>query len=439
MIRRTIPEWTRIAYGDGPDEIPRFAADRIAAVARASPLAGSSGSGVLEHGRTGLRARNIVGIVAADGCALEILPKIDGLDGAGAVRRRLVHMLAVAVDLDVAAGRVTTLDTQQEDLLEILIRLFAERLVEAVRRGMPRAYVPEEGDLRALRGRLDVLRQFTTLLTTPQKLACRYDALSPDIALNQVMKAAIDVLAGFARREATRRLLRELAFVYADVTAPPPGRLPFDRIVLDRSNARWRDLVELARLLLDGRFQATSYGPQQGFSLLFDMNALFEVYIARLLARALRPEGLTVAAQGGRRYCLTDVATGKSTFQTRPDIIVRRGDTIVLVVDTKWKRLAPSIDDPTQGVAQADIYQMMAYGRLYACPRVVLLYPHHHGLGSAEGLCSRHRVAACSDEIAIVTHDLASEEDARDRLRTGLMPLIGAASCHLAPSLFTTA
>ncbi|MGP9819337.1 McrC family protein [Salinarimonas sp. NSM] len=425
MIRRSVSEWAHIPYGDGPDEIPRFAADRIAAAARASPLAGATGTGVLEHGRTGLRARNIVGVIAAEGCSLEILPKIDGLDGEGAVRRRLVRMLAVALDLDLAAGRLTALDTQREDLLEILVRLFAERLAEAVRRGMPRAYVPEEGDLTALRGRLDPKRQFTTLLATPQKLACRYDALSPDIPLNQVMKAAVGVLTGHARREATRRLLRELAFVYADVPAPPPGHLRFDLIHLDRSNARWRDLVELAQLLLGGRFQTTSSGPQRGFSLLFDMNALFEAYIARVLARALRQDGLTVVAQGGRRYCLTDLATGSQAFQTRPDLIVRRGDAILLVADTKWKRLAPRIDDPKQGVSQADVYQMMAYGRLYACPRLALLYPHHSGLGADEGLSSRHRVADCEDEIAVLTHDLASEDDALERLRTGLAPLIG--------------
>ncbi|WP_029032930.1 McrC family protein [Salinarimonas rosea] len=435
MIRRSVSEWAHIAYGEGPEEIPRFAADRIAATARISPLAGASGTGVLEHGRTGLRARNIVGVIAAEGCSLEILPKIDGLDGEGAVRRRLVRMLAVALDLDLAAGRLTALDEQREDLLEILIRLFAERLTEAVRRGMPRAYVPEEGDLTALRGRLDLIRQSTTLLATPQKLACRYDALSPDIALNQVMRAAVGVLAGHARREGTRRLLRELAFVYADVALAPPGRLPFDRIHLDRGNMRWRDLVELAQLLLGGRYQTTSFEPRRGFSLLFDMNALFEAYIARLLARALRPEGLTVVAQGGRRFCLTHVATGTEAFQTRPDLIIRRGDAILLVADTKWKRLAPRIDDAKQGVSQADVYQMMAYGRLYACPRLALLYPHHPGLGADEGLSSRHRVADCADEIAILTHDLTREDDALERLRTGLASMIGTPSLAAATGL----
>ncbi len=36
MIRRTIREWQRIAYGSGDTEIPEAKADRLAAVARAS-------------------------------------------------------------------------------------------------------------------------------------------------------------------------------------------------------------------------------------------------------------------------------------------------------------------------------------------------------------------------------------------------------------------
>ena len=39
--------------------------------------AGRGGGGVLEHGRKALRAGGVVGVIAAEGCALEILPKID--------------------------------------------------------------------------------------------------------------------------------------------------------------------------------------------------------------------------------------------------------------------------------------------------------------------------------------------------------------------------
>jgi hypothetical protein len=33
------------------------------------------------------------------------------------------------------------------------------------------------------------------------------------------------------------------------------------------------------------------------------------------------------------------------------------------------------IDDPKQGVSQADVYQMMAYAQRYLAPRLTLLYP----------------------------------------------------------------
>lgn len=78
MIRRTIREWERIAYGSGDTEIAETQADRIAAVARTSTFSGRGGEGVLEHGRKGLRARGVVGVIAIPGCQLEILPKIEG-------------------------------------------------------------------------------------------------------------------------------------------------------------------------------------------------------------------------------------------------------------------------------------------------------------------------------------------------------------------------
>ncbi|MDE1918975.1 MAG: restriction endonuclease [Sphingomonadales bacterium] len=350
MIRRTILEWESIRYGDAADQIPAPAADRIAAVAAASSLAGRGGGGVLEHGRVALRARGVVGVIAAEGAALEILPKIDvpGQDGeraTGSIRRRLIHMLAVALDLKIDAGQVTALDWQRETLLEILIRLFSEKLVDAVRQGMPRRYVEHADDLPALRGRLNVTRQFTMLAAEPSRLACRYDALTPDIALNRIMKAAILLLSRIARTAANQRRLRELAFAYADIADVALSALCWDDVVLDRTNRRWRELLNLARLLLGGRFQTTSAGRSEGFSLLFEMNTLFEEYVARMLKRALADTDLRVVSQGGRLYCL-ETEDQRKVFQTRPDILIKRGDSVLQVIDTKWKRIANRIDDP---------------------------------------------------------------------------------------------
>jgi 5-methylcytosine-specific restriction enzyme subunit McrC len=409
-----------LPYGPDPaDEltIPVAAADRLAAVAAASPLAGRGRSGVLEHGRKALRARGVVGVVVADGATLEILPKIDGAGGTTGIRRQLVHMLGVSLNLRVEAGEIASHDEQRETMLEILIRLFSTRLADAVRRGMPRRYVAHEEDLSALRGRLDITRQFTTLAASPQRLACRYDALSPDIALNQIMKAAITRLRRIARASDNQRRLAELDFAYSDIGPVPAKMLRWDEVVIDRTNERWRALLDLARLLLGDRFQTTSAGETHGFSLLFSMSALFEEYVTRMLARALAGTGQHVVAQGGRRFCL-ETDAGDELFQTRPDILVKRGNVIEHIIDTKWKRIARHIDDPKQGVAQADIYQMMAYGRLYECPRITLLYPHHAELGELP-LAVSHRIAISgyNDRLDFATVDVGTTTNLSARLR----------------------
>ena len=393
MIRRTIREWERISYGPGETEIPQSHADRLAAEARASAFSGRGGEGVLEHGRKSLRARGVVGVVATPGCQLEILPKIEGANESdvdnATLRHRLIHMLAVARDIRIDVRANTQLGWQRDTILELLIRLFCNKLADAVRQGMPQQYTEQQDDLPTLRGRLDVTRQFSTHAVSPQKLACRFDARTSDIVLNQVMRAAILKLARLAQSPDNQRALRELNFAYADISQVPPAALRWDLIVLDRTNTRWRELLSLARLFLGDRHQQTSAGPVDGYALLFEMNILFEEYVGRLLSRALAGTDLRVTVQGGHRDCLFEGKTGR--FQTRPDLIVKRGSQNVLVIDTKWKRITPP-DDPKRGVSQSDVYQLMAYGRLYDCSDVVLLYPHHGGLAS-DSVLHRYSIA----------------------------------------------
>lgn len=420
MMRRTILEWETIRYGNASDEIPLPIADRIAAAASASSLSEGRGSNVFEQGRNGLRARGIVGVVATPDCAVEILPKIDvpgktPAEAVGAIRHRLIHMLAVALEVKIDAGAVTPLGYQRESLLEILIRLFSQKLMDAVRHGMPRRYVECSEDLPVLRGGLDLTRQFTKFAAEPSRLACRFDALTPDTALNQIMKAAVDRLARATKTVGNQRRLRELAFDYADIKNVPVGALRWDQVVLDRTNQQWQELFNLARLLLGEKFQTTSGGADEGFSLLFNMSSLFEEYVARMLKRALSSSDLSVVTQGGRLYCL-EAADG-GIFQTRPDIIIKRGQEVVQLIDTKWKRIAREIDDAKRGVSQSDIYQMMAYGQLYKSEQLTLLYPHHTGLVTEEGLQSSHRVTGSKCTIEMATIDVANGAQVGERLK----------------------
>ena len=322
-----------------------------------------------------LRAKQVVGVLAIPGKTLEILPKVEGCYDH--VRRALVHMIAVAHDLRVAEAELAALSTQRHDLLEIVIGLFVRRLTVAVRRGLPRRYIGHEEDLAVLRGRLNVVRQFTELAVRPDVLACRYDELSEDTPLNRVLKAAVVCLTGVARSAENARRLAELAARFEFVRQSAyPLREP---VKLDRTNTAFHDLYRLAQLLLEGEWQTTTGGKATEFALLFKMNVLFEEFVGKTLQRTL---GSRVGLQRRDHSALKD-AKGK-LFQLKPDVVIDMPNGIVL--DTKWKVLEPKEEPRKLGVKESDVYQLLAYARAYGAKRIILLYPWHKDLPAAPGI-----------------------------------------------------
>ena len=407
-------EWGRVRIGQGDGAFSRGQADSLLASARAHHLGGVEGAEILSEVNGTLRPRQMVGLLSAGSASLEILPKVDPeaiAEEEPTVRGRLVHMLDVALGLDLGTGAPTGIARQGETLLDVLVRLFADQLMSEVRKGLPRHYLVREDDLPALRGRLNAVRQFTTHAVRPDRLACRFDSLESDIPLMQVMKACVLLLLRHARRFDTVRRLQELRLVLADVSDLPAARLPWDQVRIDRSNRRWRSLFGLAQLFLRRQWQAThhSSAAPEGVSLLFPMNALFESYVAARLRMAMAASGIEVVAQGGLQYCLgewkDDASNAATLFQTRPDLILRDAKgTTRAIIDTKWKKLGEPTDGK-HGVGQSDVYQMMAYARLYRCERLTLLYPALPGQGN--GVRRRFGMGGGHERLTVAAVDLA--------------------------------
>lgn len=413
-------EYGRLPYGDGPGEIPQDTARALCAAAAQSGLGGDDGRGILDARLDGLWARNIVGVVACAIGAVEILPKIDtpyGPENGGAVRRKLVEMLMVAEGLSINTGAVSGLDYNRDTLLDILIKLYCDKLTAILRRQMPRRYVTCEDDLPKLRGTLDVRRQFTHLAANPSRLASRFDELSHDIALNQIVKASLVHLSRITRRPALRQQLQTLGAAYADVTLPPVSALPWAQIVLDRTNRGWQNILAMARMFLTRHYQTATSGTLKATTLLFPMEKLFEAYITESLRRGLQGTPYHLRTQGGGLHCLTAPDTGKGLFRTRPDILVMSGKDVVHVIDTKWKRITNQIDDAKQGISQGDIYQLMAYAHLYQAPHLALLYPHHPALSGAEGIRSVHTITNTTGVLRSMSVRLDDLRQMPQRLR----------------------
>ena len=420
---KTVKEWQELPIGKSKavsenDTISENDARQVHALAEKATKRLKVPHPVLTRtAKPSLRAGQVVGILATPPLNLEILPKIetdDQTDDDKALRRSLLRMLSVARKIPIADQELARVDVQQENLLEILIRIFSDRLLEAVRRGLPHRYLRHEDELPRLRGKLHVPRQFTRNAVRPDRLACIFDEFSADTPLNRVLKATVVRLREISQSPSNQRKLAELLCRFDAVgdTAAPLR----ERVMLDRGNRSYHQLYSLALLILAKDWQNTTTGRGEGFSLLFPMNDLFEEYIGRCLRIALPHRG--VKLQDKTHYA---IAAPSRRFQLRPDIVLDGVDGKI-TIDTKWKQLQP--DKPNWGVEQADIYQLLAYASAYKAKRGILLYPWHKGLGltpaqTKAGIHQRWWSTGDSMPFDIATVDVSkSNAEVRQTLRT---------------------
>lgn len=332
---------------------------------------------VIEHlSRSRVRPAQYVGAVQIAGRTLEFLPKIEQTEvevDLPAVRHNLLRMLLVAYDLEGAAPGKAVLEKSSDGWLDILIRQFSRALADQLRRGMIRRYREEADDLTTVRGRLLIEEQVRRNLVHRERSACVYDEFDEDHALNQLFRVAIRQMLRIASNNTTQQALRELLPAFEAVSEVAPTADWLDWVTLDRMSERFSLCLGMARLFLHGATSGLYAGDQNSFALLFDMNNLFERFVARTLRRRLRGSGFEVSIQDSSHHLVRDLESHQRLFRLRPDIVVRKDGFPVCVVDTKWKRLSP--EERKLGISQGDMYQMLAYAEGYATSAVLLIYP----------------------------------------------------------------
>jgi 5-methylcytosine-specific restriction enzyme subunit McrC len=198
--------------------------------------------------------------------------------------------------------------------------------------------------------------------------------------MNRIFRACSRVLLDLTNQPATQDTIRHFLLLLDGVSDVTVQDAEFDRISINRQNERFEDLIRFCRLLLSGATPTVQAGATRTFSLLFDMNKVFERFIAAFVQRHVAPkvEGLRVYRQaaGHSRYLM--VSAGSGVLRLAPDLLMEHSGRR-LVIDTKWKLLTTG--RARSRIADADLYQLFAYTRRFGAARSVLLYPHVPGAG----------------------------------------------------------
>ncbi|OHD81276.1 MAG: hypothetical protein A3J97_00760 [Spirochaetes bacterium RIFOXYC1_FULL_54_7] len=153
-------------------------------------------------------------------------------------------------------------------------------------------------------------------------------------------------------------------------------------VVLDRKNHAYLNVMELARLILEGLNVAGAWASTIRFNLFFPMEKVFEHYIYNLLlGMKSRGELASVQYQSNPYYLLSQYQEKRNvSFNLKPDLVVKTVNGENWIIDAKWKLLDEDCVDGKNQISQMDLYQLLSYVTIYreksvAIDRLLLVYP----------------------------------------------------------------
>lgn len=297
-----------------------------------------------------VQAKNYIGVIRLpSGFQIEILPKINAPNEK--LRGLIVEMLRTLKDFSHKKFLDAELDTLRLDLYEIFIRIYLGMVLDLVKRGLKSSYVEREDNLKFFKGKLLVNENLRRNFAHRERFFVTYDEYSINRHENRLIKAA---LLKFRQNKLARRLLNH----FDSVEASKNYFKDFAAISIDRTNIEYKIVMNWTQKILSGESFTPFNGKSEALTLLFDMNKLFEAYVAEHIKKYFS-DRFKVKIQAQEKFLFDE----PRKFGLKPDIILESDEKIIL--DTKWKfEIAPS-----------DIYQMFAYAKRYDAKKIFILCP----------------------------------------------------------------
>ncbi len=296
-----------------------------------------------------------VGVAVLSGVTLHVVPKTP--------LANIVYMASLAgmqIDPDALIDHGA-----DRSLPGALAHAFAQSVEMATHRGLAKGYRTVSESAAVVRGRWDIARQLAVRPGIPLPIEIDYDEFSEDTDENRILHTAIRVVGGVeGLPRGVRASLGRLRMLFAEVGTVPRG-VPLPEVRLTRLTQHYGAALRLARAILEALSWTHTDGRARGGSFLVNMANVFERYVAARVESHVGVEGVAVTAQDRSWWLDVD-----RVISLRPDLVMRRGERVLTVADTKYKNLSPNAGSPANG----DVYQAVAYALALGVPTAHLIY-----------------------------------------------------------------
>jgi 5-methylcytosine-specific restriction endonuclease McrBC regulatory subunit McrC/ankyrin repeat protein len=289
-----------------------------------------------------LKTTSIVGSIALkDGVIIEILPKIAKEDRVEEYRKEFVKLIRFTDKKNsfVSSSTSSKVSIKELPLISYVVELFAENLLEEIRRSADKDYTKVVESHNIVRGKINMQKTLTKHPFDRSKVVIEYRKRTENTNLMRVFKSVSLLLLEdrtFSYR--AKQNLFEIRNLLQNVEKIELRESDFERVQFSRLNSRFETLFNQARTIFYNYMPYTAKIDSTPFwSILFDMNVLFEKFVEELFKKSK----IQFSAQ--KSFQIYD------KVKIMPDIVLND-----FVVDTKYK-----IYD--ERPKREDIFQLLSY------------------------------------------------------------------------------
>jgi 5-methylcytosine-specific restriction enzyme subunit McrC len=320
----------------------------------------------------GIRFCEYVGVLQIGALIIEVLPKADKSPERDETRWRdlLIYMLRTVGAFNIQAPSHANLGLKSNAILELYFTLYVQEVERLVHQGLVKQYHKIESNRNALKGSIHFPKHIRQNLVHQEKFYVRHTTYSPENRYNQILLKGLSLLAAINTNAFLSSRISNLLLNFPELEDIRITEKTFERLTFNRKTETYRSAIEIARLLLLNYHPDLSTGRNYVLALLFDMNLLWERYIAKLLQKSTVGQW-KVKAQNAKGYWIHEASS--HARKLRPDILLQNthllDSTENIVIDTKWKVLKDTRP------ADDDLRQMFAYCHFFSAAKSYLLYP----------------------------------------------------------------
>lgn len=318
----------------------------------------------------GIRFGSYVGVIQIDDLTIEILPKADNNENAdkNLWQNILLNMLKVCKHIQVESISETQLKKRHHSILDVYFELYLNEVERLVKKGLIKKYRKTQSNQNALKGKLIFAQNIQQNLVHKEHFYCEHQVYDKNHLLHQILLKGLLVLKTFVN-DSLKDKLNRLLYEFQDFENINIQKKHFDKIIIDRKNFDYQKAIDISKIIILNYSPSLNYGNDNLLTLLFDMNALWEEYIFRILQKHKSDE-IEVSFQNSDKFW--------ENKRIRPDIVLKT-EYETFVIDTKWKIIEAS--NPSDD----DLKQMFVYNLHWKAEKTLLLYPKTNQIDSNFG------------------------------------------------------